>query len=359
MNLTDYMSNSIQNIVQEALKSSLKNPKESAFLLQFALAAAAAQKKRSASEKHGIHIPPFLIASIASTCNLYCKGCYARANHACGELHKKEELSAERWGELFRQAEELGISFVLLAGGEPFMRRDVIEQAAARTNIIFPIFTNGTMLDEAYLTLLEKRRNLIPVLSIEGDEAQTDARRGQGVYQTLAGAMERLTRKGVLYGASVTVTAENINEVTGTDFIDMLYRQGCKLVFFVEYVPVEESTVSLAPGDRERAILEEKQSSLRQKYDTMIFLSFPGDEKKVGGCLAAGRGFFHINAAGSAEPCPFSPYSDTSLKNGSLLDALQSPLFRTLNEDGLLSKEHSGGCTLFQEEQQVRQLLQQ
>ena len=89
----------------------------------------------------------------------------------------------------------------------------------------------------------------------------------------------------------------------------------------------------------------------------MVFISFPGDEKSSGGCLAAGRGFFHINAFGGAEPCPFSPYSDTSLKNISLKDALNSPLFLKLRENGNLEKEHIGGCVLFEQEQEVKKLL--
>lgn len=89
----------------------------------------------------------------------------------------------------------------------------------------------------------------------------------------------------------------------------------------------------------------------------MVFIAFPGDEKSSGGCLAAGRGFFHINAHGGAEPCPFSPYSDTSLKEVSLEEALDSPLFRHLQENGNLEKEHIGGCVLFEQRDLVQKLL--
>lgn len=89
----------------------------------------------------------------------------------------------------------------------------------------------------------------------------------------------------------------------------------------------------------------------------MILLSFPGDEKETGGCLAAGRGFFHINANGGAEPCPFSPHSDTSLKNVSLRQALQSPLFVSLKNSAMLMREHTGGCTLFELADKVTALL--
>lgn len=356
MNLVEYMSRGVENIIQNALKSSLKNPKESAFLLKYFLAAKAAEKVRKEYECAGEHIPPFLIASIASSCNLFCKGCYARANHSCGE-GKAEELSAQRWGELFQEAQELGVSFILLAGGEPLMRRDVLEKATECSKIIFPVFTNGTLIHSTYLPLFDQHRNLVPVLSIEGDEQQTDARRGTGVYRELSRAMSELNQQGILYGASVTVTTENLETVTSEEFIRNLWDNGCKLVIFVEYVPADPNTLSLAPGDEERKTLEARQAQLRNLFENMILLSFPGDEKYTGGCLAAGRGFFHISANGSAEPCPFSPFSDTNLREDGLLKALQSPLFRRLSDEGLLSEDHDGGCVLFQKQAQVMRLL--
>jgi MoaA/NifB/PqqE/SkfB family radical SAM enzyme len=270
---------------------------------------------------------------------------------------QQNQLSCERWGELFSEAGQLGISFILLAGGEPLMRRDVIETAAKQKNIIFPIFTNGTMIKDDYISLFDKNRNLLPILSIEGNQTQTDERRGQGTYDTLMRAMNQLNQKGIFYGASVTVTTENIETVTSDEFVGSLYENGCKVLFFVEYVPVTASTKLFAPSDEERGILAERQSKLREQYENMIILSFPGDEEKLGGCLAAGRGFFHINANGGAEPCPFSPYSDTSVKEKSLLQALQSPLFRRMKEQNMLLGEHDGGCLLFQKQEQVKELL--
>lgn len=356
MNLTEYMGNAIDNIISSAMKAAFHNPKETSFLLKYILAQKSARVARNTHENQGEHIPPFLIASITSKCNLFCEGCYARANKSCGEHLQRNQLSCERWDEIFEEAFLLGISFILLAGGEPLVRKDVISQAGKQKNILFPIFTNGTMIDDEYINLFDSSRNLLPVLSIEGNQAQTDKRRGQGTYDTLVKVMNQFYEKGIFYGTSVTVTTENIQTVTGDDFMGDLYRNGCKVVFFVEYVPVTSSTKQLAPTDRERDILAQRQAELRAKYENMIILSFPGDEK-LGGCLAAGRGFFHINVNGGAEPCPFSPYSDTSLKEKSLLQALQSPLFRRLNEQGILMGEHDGGCMLFQKEKQVKELV--
>ena len=356
-NMAEYMNNGIENIVKGVMKASLKNPKETAFVLKYTLASKEAKRKRESFEKIGENIPAFLISSITSSCNLFCKGCYARENKSCGENVTKPLLSSERWESIFNEAKDMGVSFILLAGGEPLMRSEVIEKASKVKEIMFPIFTNGTMLQNEYIKLFDKNRNLVPILSIEGDRSQTDARRGTGTYDVLMNVMEKLKEKGILYGISATVTTENITTVSSKEFFHKLYNKGCKALIFVEYVPVTEATKYLAPTHVEREILEVEQQKLRAEYEDAIFISFPGDEKYSGGCLAAGRGFFHINVDGSAEPCPFSPYSDTNLKDCSLREALKSPLFRKLKETGMLLGEHTGGCLLFEKENEVKELI--
>lgn len=358
IDLEEYMSGAIERIISQAIKASLKNPREMAFILRFLADSRRAKEKRDCYEKQGKHIPPFLIASIASSCNLHCKGCYARENKACGEAVQQGLLSDEKWKNIFLQAQAAGISFILLAGGEPFTRNDVIKKAAEQKSIIFPIFTNGTMFNEEYIDLFDKNRNLIPVLSLEGGPAETNARRGEGVYGKVVCAMEKLKQKEIFFGVSITVTTENIETVTSQGFVKKLYDSGCKILFYVEYVPVTAETTFLAPTDKERNRLIQKQTMMRFEYPDMIILSFPGDEKHMGGCLAAGRGFFHINAKGGAEPCPFSPYSDINLTACTLLQALDSPLFKKLNRLGNLWGEHSGGCLLFENEAEVKELLQ-
>lgn len=170
--------------------------------------------------------------------------------------------------------------------------------------------------------------------------------------------MDKLNKHEIFYGVSITVTTENIRTVTNETFIDRLYKKGLKVLFYIEYVPVDNSTIQLAFGEKEREYLAKEQSELRNQYPDIVFLSFPGDEKSTDGCLAAGRGFFHINSSGGAEPCPFSPYSDTNLKDVSLLDALESPLFKKLDKENMLIGEHAGGCLLFENEEKVKLILE-
>ncbi|MEA4987031.1 MAG: radical SAM protein, partial [Anaerovorax sp.] len=283
--------------------------------------------------------------------------CYARENHSCGENLGEDTLTSNEWSHIFDQAKNLGIGFILLAGGEPLLRKDIIEEAAKYPEILFPIFTNGTMINESYIKTLQKYRNLIPLLSIEGSAHITDERRGDGVYEKLMQVMDEMNRKGILYGISLTVTKRNIKEVSEHTFVDTLHKKGCKGIIYVEYVPVDASTRELTPSEEEREYLSEQLYKLRKKWNDMVFLSFPGDEKASGGCLAAGRGFLHINAKGGAEPCPFSPFSDINVVATSLKEALHSPLFMKLSEENVMAADHIGGCVLFEQEEKVKKLL--
>ena len=355
--LQSYLTEGVEKIVSDAIKATLKNPKESAFMLKFTLESRIASKKRRESEDRGCHIPPFLIASITSKCNLHCAGCYSRCNNATTDTKPERQLTDDEWLKIFNEAAELGISFILLAGGEPLIRRGVIEVAGKKPNILFPIFTNGTYIDGQYLSLFDKCRNLIPIISIEGNKEFTDKRRGNGIYDKVISNMNEMKNCGLVFGVSITVTTKNYIEVTSRNFLSGLSDRGCKAIIFVEYVPVNEESKNLAPTDREREYLSNAIQKRRKFQSEMIYISFPGDEKSLGGCLSAGRGFFHINSHGGAEPCPFSPYSDLNIRDSSLKDALSSPLFTTLQSGNILSDNHIGGCVLYEKREQVEKIV--
>ncbi len=356
-NLQEYLTRGVERVVGNAIKATLKNPRESAFMLRFAVASRTASKKRLDAERRGQHIPAFLIASITSSCNLHCAGCFSRSSYATADCAPVEQLTADEWLAVFDEADRLGISFVLLMGGEPLLRRDVIEAAGKKPDILFPIFTNGVFMDESYFELFDRCRNLLPVMSIEGEKNATDMRRGAGVYDKLMANMDECHRKGLIFGVSVTVTTANIHDVSSGQFIKNLSDRGCKVVIYVEYVPVSEDSRTLAPGEEERDLLRSEIERLRVECSEMVFLSFPGDEKSSGGCIAAGRGFFHINSHGGAEPCPFSPYSDTNVKESSLCEAMNSRLFESLRNGEYLLEDHVGGCVLYDKRDQVEALL--
>jgi MoaA/NifB/PqqE/SkfB family radical SAM enzyme len=358
--LTSYLNRGIRTIFATVRKKTLPDFRELSFLLQAGYSARRTARKRLVSERNGVHIPAFLIASITDSCNLFCKGCYARANNICGSketANGRVLLTAEQWESVFSQAEKLGISFCLLAGGEPMLRADVLDYAAGHRHMIFPVFTNGTLFTRDKILFFDQRRNMIPVISMEGNEETTDRRRGTGTFGKLQETADAFLEKHLLWGSSITVTTENIREITAPLFIRQLYNRGCRIIFYIEYVPVVPGSEALAPQEREREELSAAVERIRTTFKGLLLLSFPGDEAYMGGCLAGGRGFFHINPYGDAEPCPFSPYSDTNVTRKPLHDVLKSPLFTRLSEESLTGTEHSGGCALFEQRSKIAGLL--
>lgn len=358
--LAEYMSGSIRNIMTKAYKNVLSNPREAKFAYKMQRLFEKSEKLRSKmAETEELDVPPFLISSISTTCNLHCKGCYARSNGIAedAEADRKQTLTPQQWRDIFTEAASMGINFSLLAGGEPMMRRDILEQVAEVKDMIFPIFTNGTLIGPTYMEFLRKHLNMVPIISIEGTAMGTDERRGRGVFNRAMQSMQLLKQEDLFFGTSITVTTENLPLVTSREFIDQLRSYGCKIVFFIEYVPTEAGTEHLAFNDEHVAQMESILEERRTDYSDIIFLSFPGDEKALGGCLASGRGFFHIGPDGSAEPCPFSPFSDSNVAEMGVRKALQSPLFRKIRAARALGWEHTGGCTLFEHREEIEKMV--
>lgn len=305
------------------------------------------QKKASAlrftQEKKGLLVPPALFVSVTSQCNLACLGCYQRGTHA-GPVR---DLDPDRLSLLLCEASELGVSIVVLAGGEPMLRRaEIAGLARSYPKILFPVFSNGLLIDDRAAAELAKTKNIIPMISFEGFRNETDARRGIGVYDRLLGVCARLKQHGIFFGCSVTVTRTNAGLVTSEQFVREMLAAGVRVFVFVEYVPVEPGTEALVLDDNRRTALYGSIDRLNKNHPA-LFIGFPGNEAAYGGCLAAGRGFIHVSASGDLEACPAAPFSDTNLARVSLREALRSPLLARIRSHHHVLTETNGGCALW------------
>jgi MoaA/NifB/PqqE/SkfB family radical SAM enzyme len=337
---------------RDALRASIRDPQLAGFFLRALKAQKKAAALRAGWEENGVHVPPLMILSVTEQCNLHCAGCYSQGLRGL----PKPEMGPEQLEKLFAEASGLGLSIVLLAGGEPLMKPWLLDITAKFPRTIFPLLTNGYLLDDAVIARLKGQRHVIPMLSLEGFATETDLRRGTGTYAHVLRAMERLQAAGIFFGASVTVTRLNCETVTGDRFVTSLLDRGCKAFFFVEYSPVREGTEGLVPTQAQRERLA--RESFRSRYPA-VFLAFPGEEKKFGGCLAAGRGFVHVSASGDVEPCPFAPFSDASLQRMPLKDALTSAFLQRIREHSDELLEADGGCAIWKKRQWAQSLLAQ
>ncbi len=340
--------------LKQVLAFSLKNPGMAWFFAGKIARFYFASRRRQKWAAEGVQVPPMLIYSVTSECNLDCAGCYAKILHA----PKKGEFNAEKFADVIRQADEIGVSYILVAGGEPFMRPELLEVTNQHPNIIFTPFTNGLLVNDGHIRELEKQKHVLPIVSFEGYEFETDKRRGQGVYENGLSLIERFQKAEIYYGVSITTTRGNFATITSREFIGRLAESGCKIFFFINYIPVTEGTDDMVLTLEQVKELNSIMEAYRRQYQA-LFLAFPGSEIDFGGCLAAGKGFVHINAEGDVEPCPFSPYSDASLRDMPLIEALRSPLLRTIRENDVRMDESNGICALWQEREWVAGLVEE
>ena len=344
----------IRVFFSEFVRVSLRHPSQALFFARTIFWQAGAARRRARLAREGVHVPPIAIFSITNRCNLRCKGCYAQAIRG----DTPEELSPDELRGIVRQADEVGISFFVIAGGEPLVRPEIIDIARDYPHIIFLIATNGLLLDDALMDRLVDLRNIVPALSIEGNQAETDGRRGAGVHERLQLRMADLKSRGIFFSLSLTITRENFRTVTDPGFVQNAIHEGCRLFLFLEYTPIREGTEGWVISDEQREEMKGLVADLRKRHKA-VFIAVPWDEEEQGGCLAAGRGFVHISARGDLEPCPFAPYSDASLKVTPLKEALRSRFLSVMRANHAMFEETSMGCALWNNREQVRALLEE
>jgi MoaA/NifB/PqqE/SkfB family radical SAM enzyme len=326
-----------------------------------------AKKLRIKEKENGIVVPPFLILSITSNCNLKCSGCFADAAgttcYGTSKSKKNDSLNIDQWRKIIKEASEIGVFGFIIAGGEPFLLPGLLDFCKEFKDRFFVILTNGTIINDEDYKKLKQYGNIAVIVSIEGGAEQTDTRRGRGVYEKAMNTSQCLNKIGVLNGISVTITKMNYQYWMNPKHIDHLISQGIRIGVFIEYIPTtplpknsnEHSDHSLILNPEERKIFREKMLQYRDTKQIYIVHS-PGDEEFFGGCVSAGRGFAHVTPEGDLTPCPVSNIATHNLMSSSFRDGLASPLFQKIRENEHLLETEGMPCALFAHPKEVDEL---
>lgn len=284
-------------------------------------------KQERERQAHECNIPWAILLDPTSACNLHCTGCWA------AEYGHSLNLTFDEIESVITQGKALGVHVYIYTGGEPLIRKaDIIELCKRHPDCAFLCFTNATLIDEAFCEELARVKNFVPAISAEGDMAATDSRRGEGTYEKVCRAMALLRERGLPFGVSCCYTSENADSIASEPYFDWLVGQGALFAWVFTFMPVgADAPVRLMPTAQQRERLYRFIRRMRTEKP-LFTLDFQHDGEYVGGCIAGGRRYLHINAAGDVEPCVFIHYSNANIREASLLDALNSPLFRQYYE---------------------------
>lgn len=306
-------------------------------------------------EKYQCNIPWLILLDPTSACNLKCTGCWA------AEYGHTLSLTYEELDSIITQGKELGIYFYMYTGGEPLVRKaDIIRLCRKHDDCAFHAFTNGTLVDDAFCEEMEEVGNLSLSISLEGYEEVNDGRRGPGVFNQVMKAMDILKAHGQIFGTSICYTSANIDTVTSDEFLDMIIEKGCRYAWYFHYMPVgNDAAVELLPTKEQREYIYHRIREIRamEGGKPIFAFDFQNDGEYVGGCIAGGRNYCHINPNGDVEPCVFIHYSGANIRNVSLLEALKQPLFMAYREGQPFNENHLRPCPMLENPEKLMEMV--
>ncbi|MBQ9154813.1 MAG: radical SAM protein [Solobacterium sp.] len=303
-------------------------------------------------KKYNCNIPWAILLDPTSACNLHCTGCWA------AEYGNRLNLTFDEIDSIITQGKELGVYMYIYTGGEPLVRKnDVIRLCEKHDDCIFLCFTNGTLIDEAFADEMLRVGNFVPAISLEGFEEATDGRRGEGVYDHVQRAMKILREKKLPFGISACYTSANYESISSEEFYDSLIADGAYFVWFFHYMPVgNDAAVDLMPTPQQREGMIRKIRKYRAEKP-LFAMDFQNDAEYVGGCIAGGRRYLHINANGDVDPCVFIHYSDSNIREMSLLDALRRPMMMQYHDNIPFNENMLKPCPMMENSGRLTQMV--
>jgi len=299
-------------------------------------------KRVEFEKKNGFSPPTLFVISPTMRCFLHCKGCYA------GEYTQKDDLPIEVVDRLLTEAKEkMGIYFITISGGEPFIRKDMLEMYKKHNDMYFLVYTNGHLIDKELAKKLAELGNVAPGISVEGFEKETDERRGKGAYKKVLQAMDNLKEEGVMFGFSATPTRYNSDILASDKFVDFYIKKGCSFGWYFQYIPIgKKPDVSLMSTPEQRDKLRKFVHEHVRDTKPIFIGDFWNDGPYVGGCMAGGRSYLHINCKGDVEPCVFVHFAVDNIKDKTVTEALKSDYFREIRKDLKTLHNWLAPCTI-------------
>lgn len=331
--------------------------KMTALNLGFEAAFSGYKKTLKLKEKYQCNVPWIILMDPTSACNLKCTGCWA------AEYGHKMNLTYDEMDSIITQGKKLGIYFYMYTGGEPMVRKkDLLRICEKHQDCAFHAFTNGTLIDEELCKEMARVGNISLSLSLEGFEEVNDGRRGEGVYEKVMKAMDLMKKYGLIFGTSICYTSKNIDTVTSDKFLDMIIEKGCRFTWFFHYMPVgNDASVELLPSKEQREYMYRRVREIRAKEGgkPIFAMDFQNDGEFVGGCIAGGKFYCHINANGDVEPCVFIHYSDANIREKSLLECLRQPLFMAYREGQPFNENHLRPCPMLENPEYLQKMVKE
>ena len=283
--------------------------------------------RNSVTRTLGFEVPVLLVISPTMRCPLHCYGCYS------AQYSRSKDLEYQIVDNLITEAKSMGVYFFVISGGEPFVYPGIYDLFRKHNDAFFMVYTSGITMANGNVDELVSLGNVLPCISVEGFEEETDKRRGEGHFKKVLNTFGHLRNNGIPFGFSATATRLNSELILKDEFVKFYADQGASLGWYFQYMPIGRNPdLDLVPTPKQRNDRLYRILEFRKNYDILL-ADFWNDGPVVGGCLAGSRRYLHINSSGDIEPCVFCQFATDNLHNTTLLNALKtSPLFKAIRK---------------------------
>ncbi len=257
-----------------------------------------------------VRIPANATIAVNRACQCECEHCSAVFyNHSL-----KKDLNTLELKQALKESVELGVTNVILLGGEPLLRKDLFEQIQSidKTKSVVTLFTNGEYLSEENCTKLAESGLMGVFVSLDSlDEKIHDSlRKRSGLFKKALQGIENLQTEGILTALSSYLSPTRLQEGVLEGMMEFGKKLGVNEVTFFDAIPsgrwIHSTEQLLQEADRK--IIAEKVNHYRKNpdYPGISAQSTLTSEKGSAFCFAANTQFY-LTAHGEMCPCDFTP----------------------------------------------------
>ena len=157
---------------------------------------------------------PVVVWNVTRRCNLKCVHCYSGSE----DRNYGGELTLDEGKALIEDLAQLGAPVILFSGGEPLVRRDLLEliEHAVQQGRRAVLSTNGTLITKSVAERLKGLGLSYVGISLDGLEQVHDAFRGvPGTFTRVMTAIEHCQEAGLKVGLRFTINRRNYEEIPG------------------------------------------------------------------------------------------------------------------------------------------------
>jgi MoaA/NifB/PqqE/SkfB family radical SAM enzyme len=264
--------------------------------------------------------PHAVTIAVTHDCNAHCVHCSAFRRSGEGTL------TTGQWCDVIDQCAELGITDIIITGGEPLMRTDldVLIRRIVENDCVADVFTNGSLLSEENLDKLNAAGCDTLFVSLDSPVPEEhDRLRGvPGLYDRVIEGIERAVSRGMAVGISTYMSRETIARDHHHKFLALCRELGVKELTVFDLVPtgkcIKQDELILSDNEREvfRVIQEEQWKDFK---GPRVCLMCHVNDPHIMGCFGV-KWQIHITHNGFVTPCDFNPLHFGNVKEESLWD---------------------------------------